>query len=70
MSVNMSHIDLLIRALLGAVLLLLPLLNIPPVWSSAFWAFGSMSVGLVLLLTAVVRFCPLYRLLGISTCRL
>jgi hypothetical protein len=44
-----------------------PLLNLPAVWSSAVMAIASMGVGVVLALTALVRFCPLYRIIGIST---
>jgi hypothetical protein len=46
---------------------LAPLLNLPAVWSSAVLAIASMGVGVVLALTALVRFCPLYRIIGIST---
>ena len=36
------------------------------VWSS--WGFVLGAIGAVLLLTAAVSFCPIYRLFGISTC--
>jgi hypothetical protein len=70
MIANLGSPDRLIRAILGIALIILPLLNIPAIWSSAALAFGSMAVGLILILTALVRFCPLYRLVGISTCKL
>lgn len=70
MTANLGSPDRLIRAILGLVLIFMPLLNMPAIWSSAVLAYGSMSVGLVLLLTALVRFCPLYRIVGISTCKL
>ncbi|MGJ8596299.1 YgaP family membrane protein [Sulfitobacter sp.] len=69
MSVNVGDIDRILRALLGLILILAPLLNMPAMWSSAVLAYGSMAVGLVLLATAVLRFCPLYRILGLSTCK-
>jgi hypothetical protein len=69
MSVNVGDIDRILRALLGLILILAPLLNMPAMWSSAVLAYGSMAVGLVLLVTAVLRFCPLYRILGLSTCK-
>ena len=70
MTANLGRPDRLIRALLGLVLILLPLMNVPAIWSSAAWAYGSMAIGLVLVLTALFRFCPLYRVLGVSTCKL
>lgn len=70
MTANLGSPDRLLRAVLGLVLIFLPLLNIPAIWSSATLAYGSMAVGLVLVLTALFRFCPLYRIVGISTCKL
>jgi VIT1/CCC1 family predicted Fe2+/Mn2+ transporter len=70
MTANLGNLDRLIRAILGAILILLPLLNMPAIWSSAYLAIGSIAVGLVLLVTALVRFCPLYRILRLSTCTL
>jgi hypothetical protein len=70
MTANLGSPDRLIRGIVGLALIFLPLLNIPPIWSSAALAYGSMAVGLILVLTALVRFCPLYRIAGISTCKL
>lgn len=70
MSVNVGNIDRVLRGLLGLILIIAPLLNTPAIWSSAPVAYGSMAIGLVLLVTAVLRFCPLYRIIGISTCKL
>jgi hypothetical protein len=70
MTANLGSPDRLIRAIIGLLLFFLPLLNIPAIWSSAALAYGSMAVGLILGLTALFRFCPLYRIVGISTCRL
>ena len=70
MTANLGSPDRLIRAILGIALIILPLLNIPAKWSSAVLDFGSMAVGLILILTALFRFCPLFRLVGISTCKL
>ncbi len=64
MTVNESTLDRSLRAVVGVLLV-------------AAWIFGWFTgtlavvlgiVGLVLLLTAAVGFCPLYRILGISTC--
>lgn len=64
MLTNVGTIDRLIRLLLAAVLLYLGLF---------FYADSALGIGLTIaafipLLTAVVGFCPLYRLLGIRTC--
>ena len=61
---NMSTIDRTLRALVGAVLLV--------AWIAG-WLSGALAavlgvVGLVLVATAIVGFCPAYRMLGISTC--
>lgn len=70
MNANVGTIDRILRIVLGLALFVSPLLNIPAIWSSAPLSYVSMAVGLVLAGTALVRFCPLYRILGISTCRL
>lgn len=70
MTVNLGSPDRIIRTLLGLALIVMPLLNQPAIWSSAVFAYGSMAVGLVLVLTAFFRFCPLYRIFGLSTCKL
>lgn len=61
MSKNVGSIDRTLRVLLGVVLLsLVVLLDTPARW----WGL----VGLVPLLTGLFSFCPLYSLLGISSC--
>ncbi|UWR21822.1 DUF2892 domain-containing protein [Sulfitobacter sp. S190] len=70
MRANLGSFDRLIRAVLGIVLFGAPMLNVPAIWSNAALAYGSMAVGLILFVTAVFRFCPLYRVLGISTCKI
>lgn len=61
MSKNVGSIDRTLRVLLGVVLLsLVLLLEAPARW----WGL----VGLVPLLTGLFSFCPLYTLMGISSC--
>lgn len=61
MAKNVGSIDRTLRVLLGVVLLsLVVLLDTPARW----WGL----VGLVPLLTGLFSFCPLYSLLGISSC--
>ncbi len=60
MKANVGGIDRVLRAVLGAILIGLTL-------SGAIGAWGW--IGLVLLGTAAVGFCPLYPLIGLNTCR-
>lgn len=65
MTRNMAGLDRGIRALLGAIALVVAIAGIVSLaWS---WAFGI--VGAVLLVTAAVGFCPLYAALGMRTHR-
>ncbi|CTQ50347.1 YgaP family membrane protein [Jannaschia donghaensis] len=68
MTPNIGTTDRVARGLIGLVLIVAPLLNLPAIWSSDFWAYGAIAVGAVLVVTAVVRMCPLYRLIGVDTC--
>ena len=65
---NIGTADRPLRLVVGLVLLGLTLLTgcaagVPWIW----WA--ALVVGLVMLGTAGMRFCPLYTLLGVRTCR-
>ena len=60
MKANVGTIDRVLRILVGVLLIALKLTGIIGLWG---W------IGLVPLATGVVRFCPLYPLLGISTCK-
>lgn len=59
MNRNVGRIDQWLRIVLGIALIAWAALGGPA------WAW----VGAVPLATGLVRFCPLYRLLGIDTCR-
>ncbi len=70
--VNVGTVDRVLRALVGLALLAMPFI---PAASAALaemgtWIWILPALGLVLLLTALFRFCPAYRLLGIRTCSL
>lgn len=58
---NVGTIDRLIRVVLGLALL-----------SLFFVINGGIKyvslIGIVLLLTAIIKFCPLYTLIGVNTC--
>lgn len=70
MTANLGTADRLLRAIVGLALILSPLANVPAIWSSGTFAFASMAVGAVLIATSLIRFCPLYRIVGISTCKI
>lgn len=61
MNSNVGSIDRVVRVVLGLALL-----------SAFFLLEGALRwvglAGVVLLLTAAVSFCPLYRILGVNTC--
>ncbi|HEX6704844.1 MAG TPA: DUF2892 domain-containing protein [Albitalea sp.] len=55
---NIGNIDRVLRILVGIVLIALAVQG-----SIGWWGYA----GVVLLLTGVAAFCPIYRLLGLST---
>ena len=59
---NVNTLDRLLRVLLGVVLLELAFFWLPGGWQLAAYAGGA-----VLIVTAAIRFCPAYRILGIGT---
>lgn len=70
MTANLGTWDRILRLIVGLALLFSPLLNIPAIWSDGSWAYVSMAIGLILTATALFNFCPVYRIFGISTCKL
>ena len=68
MTVNVGSIDRVLRFLLGAVLILLPMVTTLELWANPVARFGVPVVGAVLVITALVRFCPLARIFGLRTC--
>lgn len=68
--VNVGSLDRALRFLLGAVLLAAPF--VPPLAGYladlGSWKFGVSAVGVVMLATALFRFCPAYTLFGIRAC--
>ena len=61
---NVKMLDRIFRGLLGVVFLELAFF-----WLAGGWQIAVYVVGAILLLTAAIRFCPLYRVLGVSTAR-
>lgn len=69
MTHNVGNLDRLIRLILGAALIILPFAFEAALWQSDMIKYGLALVGLVLAGTSAFKFCPLYRVLGLSTCR-
>lgn len=69
MSPNIGSVDRILRAIIGLALIVGTFIPSLPLAGAPVLQAIALIVGLVLLLTALVRFCPLYRLLGVSTCK-
>ncbi|WP_103334840.1 YgaP family membrane protein [Pseudotabrizicola formosa] len=67
---NVGPLDRLLRGVLGAVLLAAPFLPVSADLLAAWgaWKFALAAVGVVMIGTALFRFCPAYTLFGINTC--
>lgn len=61
MKANLHQVDRIIRIVIGITLILLPLFAV-----IGWWGYV---VGAILLATGLINFCPIYRLLGINTCK-
>lgn len=62
MTTNVGTIDRIVRVIIGAGLLYYALLAAPTGYNWVGW------IGVVPLLTALIGNCPLYSILGVSTC--
>jgi len=64
MNKNVGTLDKILRVVIGILLIAFALpLGFPQTgWNWTGW------IGVIPLLTAVIGFCPLYRIVGISTC--
>ncbi len=69
---NVGSVDRMLRFVLGAVLLASPFVSPFAAFFAAWgaWKFAVAVVGLILLGTALFRFCPAYSLFGLRTCPL
>ncbi|HCP80706.1 MAG TPA: DUF2892 domain-containing protein [Octadecabacter sp.] len=70
MTANIGSIDRITRIILGIVLLAAPFLSGMALFESTTATVISVIVGIVMLATSSMRFCPLYRIFGIRTCKL
>jgi hypothetical protein len=66
MAKNVGGIDRVIRLVVGAGLIYYAMSNLP---GADDYMVPAGIVGFVLILTAIFRFCPAYRIFGIKTCK-
>lgn len=66
MTKNMGTVDRSLRALIG-VLAFLGAFAFG--WFSGWMVWAAAAVGVIMLVTAALGNCPLYRLVGINTCK-
>ncbi|MFO7867969.1 MAG: DUF2892 domain-containing protein [Bacteroidales bacterium] len=64
MKTNVGKKDAYIRLVIAVVLLLAGVLNIVP----GNWWIVTTAVAAILFVTSVIKYCPLYSVLGIQTC--
>ena len=69
MTSNVGKIDRAFRLIIGLTLIAAPLVNFPTIWSSSAYVYTAIAIGAVLVATSFLKFCPLYRVVGLSTCR-
>ena len=69
MSANVGKIDRVLRTLLGLALVVWAFVGQAPMWDNAILMWGAVIVGAVLIVTASMKFCPMYRVLGVNTCQ-
>lgn len=69
MTANLGSFDRLLRLLFGIVLIAAPFLAGDVFGNTALLIYGAIVVGAVLVVTAMFRFCPLYRIFGWKTCQ-
>ncbi|ARV09088.1 hypothetical protein BTO05_05350 [Winogradskyella sp. PC-19] len=66
MKKNVSNIDKGLRVLIALIITLLYYFNI----IDDTLAYILMGLAIVLLITGLINFCPLYKILGVSTCKI
>jgi hypothetical protein len=70
MTKNVGTIDRVLRAVLGVFLLVIPFIGGIALFESGVATAISVIAGIVMLATSTMRFCPMYRIFGIRTCKM
>ena len=63
---NVGSVDRVIRLILGAALIIMPIIGIITTFGTVT-SFVMMAIGIVFIATGFISFCPLYRIIGMST---
>lgn len=69
MTANVGSMDRILRVVLGIVLLTIPFVSGLAIFNSGIATVVAVLAGIVLLATSAMRFCPMYRIFGIRTCK-
>lgn len=69
MRMNVGNIDRMMRAVVGVILLAVPFVSGLALFDSAAAVVVFVLVGLVMLVVAATRVCPLYSVFGFKTCK-
>ena len=69
MRANVGSADRVVRIIVGLALMLVPFVSGLALFANPVVQWGSVVVGVVLVVTALVRFCPLYTIFGLSSCK-
>jgi hypothetical protein len=67
MTFNVGTPDRIIRVIVGLLLNAAPFMTGWAMFTNPIWTWGAVLVGLVLIVTGAVRFCPAYRLFDLDT---
>lgn len=70
MTKNVGNIDRLLRLIVGVVLIALPFVGGMALFDAALYKYGAIAIGIILVATSAMKFCPIYRIFGIRTCPL
>jgi hypothetical protein len=68
MNTNVGTIDRVVRLVVGLGLVAWGLGYLPDMATPPEWSLVAAVVGGILAMTAVIGFCPIYRILGLSSC--
>lgn len=66
---NIGTPDRIVRIILGLLLIAAPFVTGWALFESSAWTWGAMLVGIVLVVTGAVRFCPAYKLFNLNTAK-
>ena len=69
MTTNVGTLDRILRAALGLGLLYLAFLSGLPALEGGLVKYGVAAIGVVMLVVASTRMCPIYAIFGLKTCR-